>query len=69
MVIYILYHVGELYMDLNDIVDKYNLCLLLAFGSYNTDRFTEKSDIDLAYLSNKKLNIEELSNHIESREE
>lgn len=56
-------------MDLNDIVDKYNLCLLLAFGSYNTDRFTEKSDIDLAYLSNKRLNIEELSNHIESREE
>ncbi|NSW92053.1 MAG: nucleotidyltransferase domain-containing protein [Firmicutes bacterium] len=46
-------------MELNDIVAKYNLYLLLTFGSYNTDRFTENSDIDLAYLSNRRLNVEE----------
>ncbi|HOJ11695.1 MAG TPA: nucleotidyltransferase domain-containing protein [Clostridiales bacterium] len=46
-------------MGINDIIAKYNLRLLLIFGSYNTDRFTENSDIDLAYLSDRNLNIEE----------
>lgn len=46
-------------LKLSDIVSKYNLNLLLTFGSYNTDRFTKYSDIDLAYLSGRSLEVEE----------
>jgi predicted nucleotidyltransferase len=46
-------------LKLNDVINKYSLNLLLTFGSYNTDRFTKHSDIDLAYLSGRSLEVEE----------
>jgi len=46
-------------LKLNDIINKYNLKLLLIFGSYNTGRFTKQSDIDLAYLSGRILEFNE----------
>lgn len=46
-------------MDLNEIVNKYNLKLLLTFGSFGTERFTQHSDIDVAYFSKRVLTAEE----------
>lgn len=34
-----------------EIVDKYDIELMLTFGSYGTERFTSKSDIDVGFLS------------------
>jgi predicted nucleotidyltransferase len=49
------------YMSLNKIVEKYNIQLLLTFGSFNTDRFTRQSDIDVGFLSKRDLSIDEES--------
>ncbi|NJD03876.1 MAG: nucleotidyltransferase domain-containing protein [Ruminiclostridium sp.] len=46
-------------MDINEIIKKYSIKLLLTFGSYNTDRFTEHSDIDVAFLSVRTLTTDE----------
>lgn len=36
--------------SLRQIVNRYGLTLVLTFGSYNTDRFTDKSDLDIGYV-------------------
>jgi predicted nucleotidyltransferase len=46
-------------MDLTPIIEKYNLNLLLSFGSYGTERFTPESDIDLAYQAKQNLSPNE----------
>jgi uncharacterized protein len=49
-------------MDLEEIVQKYNIELMLTFGSYGTDRYRADSDIDIAFQSNYALSLnEELS--------
>ena len=45
-------------MEISEIVSKYNLKLLLTFGSYNTERYRPDSDIDVAYLSHDKLDVD-----------
>jgi predicted nucleotidyltransferase len=44
---------------LNEIVRKFDICLLLTFGSYKTDRYTKHSDIDVAYMSARSLEADE----------
>lgn len=41
--------------SLQQIARSYDFTLLVSFGSYNTDRFTAESDIDLGYLSKTAL--------------
>lgn len=52
-------------MELDTIIKKYDMSLLLTFGSYNTDRYTKDSDIDLAYISKRALTVEEKINMLE----
>lgn len=46
-------------MNLSEIIKKNNIKLLLTFGSYNTERFNERSDIDVGYLSKRALTLDE----------
>lgn len=46
-------------MNLDNIIKKYQIILLVTFGSYNTDRFTPSSDIDIAFESQTPLSIDE----------
>lgn len=46
-------------MELNELVFKYQLQLLLTFGSYGTERFTSASDLDIAYESFEDLSFED----------
>lgn len=46
-------------MRLEEIIRKYNLKLLLTFGSYGTERFGIHSDIDIAYESNREIPMNE----------
>jgi predicted nucleotidyltransferase len=52
-------------MDLAEIIKKYDLNLLLVFGSYNTERFTADSDIDVGFLSKADLNLDQEMNLLE----
>jgi len=45
-------------MELDEIIKKYNLKLLLTFGSYGTERFRPDSDIDVAYESDMKISVD-----------
>jgi predicted nucleotidyltransferase len=46
-------------MNLVKIVEKYHLVLLFVFGSFDTERFNNNSDIDVGYIAKKTLNNEE----------
>jgi predicted nucleotidyltransferase len=46
-------------MDFSPLIKKYDIRLLLAFGSYQTERFTKDSDIDLGYLAKRDFGPEE----------
>jgi predicted nucleotidyltransferase len=46
-------------MEILPLIKKYDINLLLSFGSYQTERFTKDSDIDLAYLANRIFGPEE----------
>lgn len=46
-------------MDFSPVIKEYDLILLLAFGSYGTERFTQGSDIDLAYQARHPLSPDE----------
>ncbi len=46
-------------MEIMPLIKKYDIKLLLTFGSYLTERFTKDSDIDLAYLAKRNLGPEE----------
>lgn len=46
-------------MDIMPLIKKYDIQLLLTFGSYQTERFTKDSDIDLGYLAKRDLSSEE----------
>jgi predicted nucleotidyltransferase len=46
-------------MELMPLIKKYDINLLLTFGSYQTERFTKDSDIDLAYLAKRNFGPEE----------
>ncbi len=46
-------------MALENIIEKYGITLLIIFGSYNTDRFTPNSDIDIAFKSQNSLSIDD----------
>jgi predicted nucleotidyltransferase len=46
-------------MDFSPLIKKYDIHLLLAFGSYQTERFTKDSDIDLGYLAKRDFSPEE----------
>ena len=42
-------------ISIDNIVKKYDLELLVIFGSYGTDRYRKDSDIDIAYISKTNL--------------
>ena len=44
---------------LNEIAEKYNIELLVYFGSYGTEFYNNASDIDIAFLSAEHLSIQE----------
>lgn len=46
-------------MEIMPLIKKYDINLLLTFGSYQTERFTKDSDIDLAYLTRRNYGCEE----------
>lgn len=46
-------------MEIMPLIKKYDINLLLTFGSYQTERFTKDSDIDLAYLAKRNFSSEE----------
>lgn len=46
-------------MLLTDLIAKFQINLLIGFGSYQTERFTHDSDIDLAYQSDRCLSPNE----------
>jgi predicted nucleotidyltransferase len=46
-------------VTLNEIVEKYNIELLVYFGSYGTKFYNSESDIDIAFLSASYLSIQE----------
>jgi predicted nucleotidyltransferase len=46
-------------MNIMPLIKKYDINLLLAFGSYQTERFTKDSDIDLGYLAKRAFSPEE----------
>lgn len=46
-------------MDLEEIVRKYNIELMITFGSYGSDRFRVDSDIDIAFQPNYDLSSQE----------
>ena len=46
-------------VTLNEIVEKYNIELLVYFGSYGTKFYNSESDIDIAFLSADHLSIQE----------
>jgi predicted nucleotidyltransferase len=46
-------------MNIMPLIKKYDINLLLAFGSYQTERFTKDSDIDLGYLAKRDFSLEE----------
>lgn len=46
-------------MNIDETINKYNISLLLTFGSYKTEKFTKNSDIDVAYLSEPELDVAE----------
>lgn len=51
-------------MDLKSIIKKYKIILLVTFGSFNTERFTSNSDIDIAFKSKKPLSVHDKLNLI-----
>ncbi|MDK2917593.1 MAG: uncharacterized protein PWQ37_326 [Candidatus Petromonas sp.] len=51
-------------MNLKSIIKKYKIILLVTFGSFNTDRFTSNSDIDIAFKSKKSLSKDDKLNLI-----
>lgn len=46
-------------MGIESIIGRYDLRLLVIFGSYGTQRYTLESDLDLGYLADKPLQIED----------
>ena len=48
-------------MEIEEIAKKYDLDFIVVFGSYGTDRYTENSDIDLAFERKKGLTVKEES--------
>lgn len=46
-------------LDIHEIARKYDIELLLIFGSYSNGRSNARSDIDIAFLSAKDLKVEE----------
>lgn len=46
-------------MELTALTAKYQLRLLLTFGSYGTDRFTSESDLDVAYDASADLSLDD----------
>lgn len=46
-------------MNIKSIIKKYNITLLVTFGSFNTERFSPNSDIDIAFKSERSLSIDE----------
>ena len=44
---------------LNEIAEKYNIELLVYYGSYGTEFYNNESDIDIAFLSAEQLSIQE----------
>lgn len=51
-------------MNLKPIIDKYNIILLVTFGSFGTPRFNSNSDIDIAFKSKEELSNDEKLNLI-----
>lgn len=45
-------------LTIEDIANKYSLSLLLTFGSYNTERYTKDSDIDVGFISKVILDVD-----------
>ncbi|HBN96943.1 MAG TPA: nucleotidyltransferase domain-containing protein [Firmicutes bacterium] len=45
--------------SVRQIVQDYDLVLLVTFGSYKTERFTDRSDIDVGYVSRSPLDVRE----------
>lgn len=43
-----------------DLFSKYNIKNVVTFGSINTDDFNDYSDIDLAIISDKKLDLDDI---------
>lgn len=43
--------------SINEIAEKYNIKFLVYFGSFQTEFYNEKSDIDIAFLSEEQLDI------------
>src|SRR5690554_1819213 len=50
---------GEKGVGIEDIVEKFNLRLLIVFCSFGTKQYTERSDIDLGYLAKNPLQTED----------
>jgi uncharacterized protein len=46
-------------MEIMPLIKKYDINLLLTFGSYQTERFTKDSDIDLGYSAKRDLDSDE----------
>lgn len=46
-------------MGIESIIGRYDLRLLVIFGSYGTQRYTLESDLDLGYLADNPLQIED----------
>ncbi len=46
---------GTFSVDINELVAKFGLTLLVYFGSYGTPSYRETSDIDIAFLSEQTL--------------
>jgi len=44
---------------LENIIKKYNLELLVTFGSFQTNRFQKQSDLDIGYISKRNLTMDE----------
>lgn len=44
---------------MENIIKKYDLELLVTFGSFQTDRFQKQSDLDIAYISKRNLTMDE----------
>lgn len=44
---------------MENIIKKYNLELLVTFGSFQTNRFQKQSDLDIGYISKRNLTMDE----------
>ncbi|NJD04143.1 MAG: hypothetical protein FIA99_16470 [Ruminiclostridium sp.] len=44
--------------SINEIAEKYNIEFLVHFGSFQTEFYKRESDIDIAFLSGKQLDID-----------